>query len=238
MRSAKQQVDQGAANTDDGLVARTLAGDIASFELIMRRHNQRLYRLVRSVLRNDADSEDALQDAYLKAFEKLHHYRGPGGFAAWIGRIAINAALDRARQRGKVISFDEIVNGMAETRVQRSLKEALMSRAPTPERLASSADLRIMIERAIEELPDSLRIVFVLRSIEQMSVSETAGQVGVSEEVVRTRHHRARQAVRERLGDRLETLLPETYPFAGARCDRIVAHVLRRLGASPPDTAS
>lgn len=217
--------------TDDTLVGRLRDGDAGALELLMRRHNQRVYRLARSVLRNPADAEEVVQDAYVRAYEKLDDYRGPNSFAAWLGRIVLNKAHDRLRDRGKVIPLDTAprrAGGQSEDSVTMT-SDQIASGRPDPERLAASGDLRRLIEAAVDDLPSEFRTVFVLRAIEGFSVEETAIQLDIPPATVRTRYHRARRNIRAALGGSLEAVLPVAFSFAGERCDRIVANVMARV---------
>jgi RNA polymerase sigma-70 factor, ECF subfamily len=226
---AKKRIGTDAvALADAALVARARTGDPAAFELIMRRYNQRLYRLARGILRNSADAEDAVQETYLRAFEKLGDFQGPDGFASWLGRIAINEALGRLRKRGKIVSFDDYTKTPENSADQNRL-EAMQTQLPDPERLAASSELRRVLENALDRLPDDFRAVFILRAVEGMSVAETADCLAIRAETVKTRFHRARHMLQANLGAQFETLMPSTFAFAGARCDRIVAAVLGRL---------
>jgi len=212
---------------DSVLTARTLQGDPAAFELIMRRYNQRLYRLMRSILRNNAEAEDAVQETYLRVYEKLADFTGPDGFASWIGKIAINEALGRLRKRGRVIAMDTYV-----TAGDRHI-DAIDTQMPDPERLAASSELRHMMERAIDTLPDDFRAVFVLRAVEGLNVVETADFLSIRPETVKTRFHRARRLLQDDLGAKFETLMPTAFSFGGVHCDRITVAVLKRLALAP-----
>ncbi len=216
---------------DATLVDRVRAGDPAAFELVMRRHNRRLYRLARGVLKNAAEAEDAVQEAYVRAYEKLDDFIGPDGFSAWLGRIVVNEALGRLRQRGRVISFDDYVkdaDGGADVR----RIETMRSHQPDPERLAASGELRRLLEDAIDALPDDFRAVFILRAVEGLGVAETAEVLSIRPETVKTRFHRARLLVQGALGAQFDSLMPSAFAFAGRHCDRVVAAVLARLGPS------
>ena len=215
--------------SDYGLVERVRAGDAAAFELIMRRHNRRLFRLARSVLRNGAEAEDVVQETYVRAFAKLDDFRGPEGFSAWLARIAYNEALGRVRGRDRVVSLhDYVSDGDGDADVRRI--ETMTSHHPDPEHLTGNGELRRMLEDAIDALPDDFRAVFVLRAVEGMSVAETADALSIPPETVKTRFHRARHRLQETLGARFDALMPAAFEFGGARCDRIVAAVLARLG--------
>jgi RNA polymerase sigma-70 factor, ECF subfamily len=229
----------GAATaSDDELVERIRGGDRSAFELIMRRHNQRLYRLARSVVRAPADAAEAVQDGYVQAYEKLASYRGPASFAAWLGRIVLNKAMDRMRDRGRVISLEAALASERGDDVPKIPPERLASQLGNPEQLAASSDIRRLIEQAVDALPDDFRTVFMLRAVEGLEVDEVARQLDVPSATVRTRYHRARQRLRDHLGDRLELTLPTAFPFAGARCDAIVAGVLERIAALPASLSS
>lgn len=217
------------AVSDAALVARVLDGDAAAFELIMRRYNQRLFRLARSILRDPAEAEDVVQEAYVRAFERLAGFNGPNGFGAWLSRITANEALGRLRRRGRVVTLDDWRGDAREDAIAGI--ETMPSSEPGPERLAASAELRRLIEEAVDALPDDFRTVFVMRAVEGLSVAETAASLGIAEATVKTRLHRARRLLRARITDRVDAAAPHAFAFAGARCDRIVARVLTRLAA-------
>jgi RNA polymerase sigma-70 factor (ECF subfamily) len=216
---------------DAALVKRVRTGDLAAFELIMRRHNQRLYRLARGILRNGGEAEDAVQEAYVRSFEKLDDFVGPDGFAAWLGRIVVNEALGRLRKQARVISLEEYTSGPVGGRGDSHVAE-MKSSSPDPERLAASSELRFMIEKAIDMLPEDFRAVFVLRAVEGMSVAETAEYLSIRPETVKTRFHRANRQIQETLGAQFDALMPSAFGFAGHRCDRIVAGVFSRINLS------
>ncbi len=219
------------ALADATLVERVRAGDPVAFELIMRRYNRRLYRLARGILRNGSEAEDAVQESYVRVWERLDDFIGPDGFSAWLGRIVVNEALGRLRKRGRVISLDDYVNGAdGEADVRRI--ETMTTRQPDPERLAASSELRRLLEDAIDTLPDDFRTVFVLRAAEGMSVAETAEVLSIRPETVKTRFHRARLLLQGALGAQFDALMPSAFAFAGRHCDRVVATVLARLGPS------
>ena len=216
---------------DYDLVERVRAGDAAAFELIMRRHNRRLFRLARSILKNGAEAEDVVQESYVRAFAKLDAFAGPDGFSAWLARIACNEALGRLRGRERVVSLhDYVSDGAGETDVRRV--ETMTSPQPDPERLTENGELRRLLEDAIDALPADFRAVFVLRAVEGMSVAEIAEALSIRPETVKTRFHRARHRLQETLGVRFDALMPAAFEFGGARCDRIVSAVLARLRPS------
>ncbi len=205
--------------SDEEIVARVRAGDVALFEVLMRRHNPRLYRIVRSVITDEAEAEDVMQQAYLHAYTALDGFAGRSSFATWLTRIGLNEALARLRKR----RWLEPVEDLPEQ------SEGLMEAPPTPEEVASSRETARMVERAIDRLPAIHRTVLMLREIEQLSTEETAGVLQVSEDVVKVRLHRARQALRDALAEEAEGSAREAFPFLAPRCDRVVAAVMARL---------
>jgi len=230
---AKPAPEAGAAADssvpDRDLVRRVRAVDPIAFELVMRRYNRRLYRLVRSMLRNDAEAEDVVQETYVRAYAKLADFVGPTGFSSWLCRIAANEALGRLRQRSRVIPLDE--HQRADGRnADQGIDAAMTDSKPSPERLAANGELRRVLEEAIDGLPDDFRVVFVLRAVEELSVAETAALLAIKPETVKTRFFRARRMLQGTIGARIGAAAPTAFEFAGARCDRIVAGVMRRLG--------
>lgn len=215
--------DTIAPHDDDVLVAEARGGRTAALETIMRRHNRRLFRIARAILRDDAEAEDVVQEAYVAGFSDLAGYRGSGSFAGWLGQIAANLALSRRRRRERRDGlFERFEGGMT-----------LSARADemTPERAVALAEIRRLVERAVDRLPDGFREVFVLRTIEGMSVAETAALLDLKPETVKTRFHRARGLVRDSLDREVDAATLDAFPFAGRRCDRLVARVLARLAA-------
>ena len=204
--------------TDEELVRATLDGDRGSFAVLMRRHNQRLFRTVRAVLRDDAEVEDAVQQAYIAAYRALADFRGDAKFSTWITRIALREAFGRIRKRDRFREVKDVL-GTAVAMAEPS--------ARTPEEAAQTAELARVLERAIDALPEQYRIVLILRDVQQLDTEETAAALDISEENVRVRLHRARALVRDVLSSSADTLAPEVFRFDGARCDRIVASVMR-----------
>jgi RNA polymerase sigma-70 factor, ECF subfamily len=210
-----------ADDTDEQLVVRARAHDRAAFELLMRRHNQRIYRVVRSILRGADEIEDVIQQAYLQAFTHLDQFGGNARWSTWVCRIAINEALARIRQRGRFVSIDA------------ASEEAMadFSKGPNsdPERAAAGREFGHLVERAIDELPDIYRSVLILREVEGMTTEETAGVLDVEVDVVKTRLHRARAALRASLENRVGEQMQNAFTFGNERCDRVVAAVLAKL---------
>jgi len=212
---------------DEEVVARVLAGETALFEILMRRYNQRLYRVARVILRDDGEAEDVMQDAYVRAYEHLNQFAGRAAFSTWLTRIAIHEALARKRRRGRMEELDALPgNG--------DVMSILKSSAPTPENGAAQAEMRRILEEAIERLPENYRTVVVLREVEEMSVAETADSLGVTDAVVKTRLHRAHAMLRKELYSRARGGAAEIYPFHAVRCDRVVKAVFERIRYKAP----
>jgi RNA polymerase sigma-70 factor (ECF subfamily) len=215
--------EQPSSSPDEGLVAQARHGDLVAFELLMRRHNRRVYRVVRSVLRNPAEIEDAIQQAYLSAFAHLDQFKGTAGWSTWLCRIAFNEALARLRSRGRFVSIDEVSEGV--------MSETWETSASDPERAAANHELAQVVEQAIDGLPDIYRTVLIMREIEGMTTAEVADVLEVADEVVKTRLHRGRTALRSVVEQRIGEQLKDAYAFGNERCDRVVAGVLARLCA-------
>ena len=207
--------------SDDEVIERVRGGDIDSFELVMRRYNQRIFRTVRAILREDDEAVDVMQEAYVSAFTHLGDFSGRARFSTWLTRIAVHEALGRLRKRKRLEPLDE-------TDAEDML---MVSPVTGPENSASDGELRVLLEEAVDGLPEAFRTTFVLRSIEQLSVAETAEVLGIPEETVKTRHHRARERLQHALTSRVGAALPELFGFHRPRCDRVVAAVLARLKA-------
>ncbi|HTU66009.1 MAG TPA: RNA polymerase sigma factor [Steroidobacteraceae bacterium] len=204
---------------DDRLVELLRQGNRAAFEALMRRHNRRLFRVARTVLRDDSAAEDAIQETYLRAFQRLDTYRPEGKFGAWLTRVALNEALMmRRRQHGDTVPLDD-EPGEAEADL------------PTAEQYVEAAHARALLEHAIDALPENFRMVFVLRLVEGLNVRETAESLEINETTVRTRLFRAQRQLRIDLAQRLRGESAGIFDFGADRCDRVVAHVLARLPA-------
>lgn len=214
---------------DTDLVARAKAGEALAFEWIMRRYNRRLFRIAYSMLKNAPDAEDAVQEAYVRAFTALHTLGNPQSLPTWLTTILVNEARGRLRRARR---FDPLEPGMGDGSGEPA--SPIFTEAPeTPERLAFAGELRRVLEAAIEALPGPFRTVFMLRGVEQMSVEETAQCLGIPAATVKTRFHRARALLRARLQAEAEYMIPDIFPFDGARCDRIIERVQTRLGIAP-----
>lgn len=221
---------------DAALAQHIAAGDAMALEALMRRYNRSLYRAARSILKNDADAEDVVQQAFLQAYKTISSFHGDAKLSTWLTRIAINEALARARKyrrRAEIIPLASDATLEAE-----SAEDLPMPRdsAEAPESAALRAEVRRLIERRIDALPDALRSVFVLRALEEMTVEETAACLGLPAATVRTRYFRARGLLREALAREIDFNLENAFGFAGERCDRIVARVLAQLQDSTGGT--
>lgn len=211
---------------DEHLVAQIRGGDTATFELIMRRYNRRLFRIARGILRDDGEAEDCVQETYIRAWFALAQFRGPAGFAGWLCRIATNEALMRRRRLARRWTSS---TGDEPAAVVRP--EEMQSTAPGPAAQLHERQIRQLLEAAIDKLPDGCRDAFVFREVEQMTVAETAFCLGIEEGAVKTRVHRARKLLQRSLHDELSTVLSGAFDFAGDRCDRLVAGVFQRINA-------
>jgi RNA polymerase sigma-70 factor, ECF subfamily len=211
---------------DAEIARRVCAGETSLFELIMRRYNRRLFRIARGILGSDAEAEDAVQEAYVCAWLKLGQFRGPEGFASWLCQIATNEALMRRRRRTVVLTdlsaLDEPLN-------ETAAMDDRQSADSNPEAGLHDYQLRRLLERAVDGLPEVYRDVFVLREMEQLSVADTARFLGVEEGAVKTRVHRARRLLQANLTGEMATALSGTFSFDGARCDRLVDGVFARI---------
>jgi RNA polymerase sigma-70 factor (ECF subfamily) len=219
--------------SDAEVVARVLAGDTELFEVLMRRHNQRVFRAARAIVRDDAEAEDVMQEAYARAYSQLAQFEGRAQWSTWVTRIAVNEALGRVRRGGRFVNTD--LDGEQEAKVDRSddawrgANEAAAPFPVGPEDQAAARELGGFLERALDSLPDIYRSVFVLREVEEMSTAEAAATLDISEELVKVRLHRARAALRQRLDERVGSALRGVYDFHLTRCDRVVAAVMARI---------
>lgn len=220
-------VEQIASSDDSQQVRRALARDASAFRAIMQTHNRSLYRIARSILRNNADAEDALQQAYLSAFTNLANYRGEGTLKGWLSRIVINESLGRLRQKHSTIDITEAEQQQSEAQI---IQFPHSTSNDDPERTMAQRQIIHLVEQATDNLPDAFRLVFVARVIEGMTIEETSELLGIKPETVKTRLHRARQLVRDRLESEIGPILMDAFPFAGRRCERLTETVMKRLG--------
>lgn len=212
------------AGVDMGLaVERAQRGEPDVLADIMRKHNRRMFRIARAILRNDAEAEDIVQDAFVKAFTELGSLRNSASASAWLARITVNLAISRVRllkRRERVVLADSELEGGS---------DGMETDQHTPERLTAMGDVRRLLENAIDRLPDGFREVFMLRVVEHMSVEETAATLGIIAQTVKSRLHRAKAMLRSDLEQHLTAVSLTAFPFGGARCRRVTEAVLSRL---------
>ncbi|AWN39548.1 RNA polymerase sigma factor [Methylobacterium durans] len=201
--------------------------DPSAIRLILQQHNRRLYRIARSIVRNDSEAEDVLQEAYVRAFTRLNTFRGEARFSTWLTRIVINEALGRLRHQRSSL-------GLSSSPAHRTSAEIIPFPHPSvpldPEALMAQHQIRALLEQAIDRLPDGFRSVLIARLVEGLSTEETAELLGLRLETVKTRLHRARQLLRRDLEEQIGPVLTDAFPFAGSRCRRLTDAVLERLG--------
>jgi RNA polymerase sigma-70 factor (ECF subfamily) len=220
-----------ANDASDAELARRIArGDAAALEALMRRHNQTLFRAARAILRDDAEAEDALQEAYLQAYRSIGAFRGDSALSTWLARIVANEALMRLRRSARRAAILPLTSGVPSDEIANVADENVND---TPERSAQRLEMRRLLEAEIDALPDDYRAVFVLRAVEEMSVADTAAVLGIPEATVRSRSFRARSLLRERLATKIDHACEEAFAFAGERCNRIVANVMEKIVCPP-----
>ncbi len=212
--------------SDEEVVRRVRAGDAPLFEVLMRRYNQRLYRVARGILRDDAEAEDVMQHAWVEGYLHIGQFAGRSAFSTWLTKIAVYEALARLRRRGREMLVDPLPEA------DEDAMSTLKSPRPDPEQQALHGEARALLEASIDALAPAYRSVFVLREVEGMSTAETAECLDVSEEVVKTRLHRARGLLREELLARAGVAASTAFSFHLSRCDRVVAAVFERLGVA------
>ena len=215
-------LEQSKQLTDEEVVDRVRAGDLALYEVIMRRYNQRLYRIARAILRSDAEAEDVMQDAYVRAYTHLEQFAGRSAFSTWLSRIAVHEALTRLRSRNRHPQVDV-------TDYDGEISMKTPSSSLDPEKNASTGQLREFLEEAVLNLPENYRTVVMLRDIEELSTAETADALELTEENVKIRLHRGHGMIRNWLFERIGPGAKEAFPFMGIRCDRVVQNVFTRL---------
>jgi RNA polymerase sigma-70 factor (ECF subfamily) len=187
----------------------------------VRRYNQRLFRATRAILRDEDAAEDAMQEAYLRAFAKLDQFAGEAKFSTWLTKIAVHEALNRLRR----------------VKAQEELSET-MHNSDNPERAAYGQELKTAIEKAVDALPPLYRTVFVLREIEELTIAETANCLGITPENVKTRVHRARTLLRSRLDRAIGSAAPDAFAYLGPRCDRMTRAVMDSIDPLPSELMS
>lgn len=214
---------------EKSLVLRIVAGDRTAFELLMRRYNRRLFRLARATLRNDADAEDALQEAYLAAYRTLDQFRGAAALSTWLSRLVLNECLGRLRRQAR---RDNVIP-MQSMHDDTGVDTMSTPDHDSPEKTLLRSELRALLERKLDALPESFRLVFVLRCVEEMSVEETAAYLDIPEATVRSRLFRARNLLQDSISQEIDMAERDVYNFGGEHCDRVVKRVLLRLEEMP-----
>ena len=227
--AALESLHEGLPDTE--IARRVAAGDQTAFQLLMRRHNQTMYRTARGILKDDAEAEDAVQEAYMLAYGAMDKFRGEAKLSTWLVRIVVNEAIARVRKRSRRA---EVIRLGGETEQESQAAEVNMDgstpeQPEQPDQAASRAQARRLLEAKIDELPDAFRTVFLLREVEDMGVEEVAVCLGIPEATVRTRFFRAKGLLREALSRTVDFTVEDAFSFAGQRCNRIVAGVLARL---------
>ncbi len=208
--------------SDEEVIARVLAGEIELYEIIMRRYNQRMFRITRSVLRNDDEAEQAMQDAYVSAYLHLHQFAQQARFSTWLAKITLHEALARLRRRKRFVDLDTLTE-------MPGKYEMITTKEGSPEQKVFDRELRSVLESAVDALPELYRTVFVLREIEGLDTADTAACLGISLETAKVRLHRARALLRRELYTRSGAVVQEAFQFHLSRCDRVVEGTLRRI---------
>jgi RNA polymerase sigma-70 factor (ECF subfamily) len=226
-RNATPVVDLNAL-ADAQLVQLARQRDSGAFRTVMQRHNRRLYRLARAVVRNDSEAEDVVQEAYVRAFTSLDRFRGDASLATWLSRIVLNEALGRLRRRHPTVDLAAVENRQPSQ--GQVIPFPLATSQLDPERTMAQREIQRLLEQAIDDLPEAFRTVLVARVIEEMSVKETADLFGLREETVKTRLHRARSLLKKALEKHVDSVLTDAFPFDGRRCERMASAVLQRFG--------
>lgn len=223
MQASVSELVRSGATPDEEIVRRVREGETALFEVLMRRHNPRVYRAVRGILRDEDEVEEAMQQAYIAAYTHLSQFNGDARFSTWLLKIAINEALGFLRRKARLALMDAPPESEDTLESQRA--------APSPEERAGNRELVTLLESAIDSLPETYRVVVMLREVEGLSTREAAESLGLTEENVKVRLHRAKEMLREELISRAGTVATEAFQFHARRCDRVVTAVLARLEA-------
>ena len=209
--------------SDEDVVSRILAGETALYELLMRRYNQRLYRVARAILHNGGEAEDVMQDTYVRAYEHLNQFAGKAKFSTWLTRIAVHEALARQQRGSRYRELEPT------SEKQGDAMDTIASPAPDPEREAANSEIRTLLEEAIEDLPGTYRTIFMLREVEELSTTDVADILAITEENVKIRLHRARVLLRKNLYSRTGMKKNDAFTFHASRCDRVVKHVFEQF---------
>jgi RNA polymerase sigma-70 factor (ECF subfamily) len=207
--------------SDEAIVERVRGGDSALYEILVRRHNQRLYRTIRAILRDDRDVEDVMQQAYIDAYTHLDQFRGAAKFSTWLTRIAVNRAIRSGQGERRKLA---LVSPDADLAIEYTAAPGL-----DPEHAMYGHELKTVLESLVDDLPDPFRVVFVMREVEGLSTAETAASLSLNEDTVKTRLHRAKRLLREQLDRKLGPAASDVYPFHLTRCDRVVDGVMKAI---------
>ena len=218
--AVSQELVKNPSLDDAEVVRRVLSGETELFEVLMRRHDSRVYRTVRAILRDENEAEDAMQAAWVRAYQHLAEFAGAAAFSTWLVRIAVNEALGRLRGRTRLVQSDDGDDDGG----------TMDPRAEDPEERAAANEAVRLVERAVDGLAQPYRVVFVLRDVEQLSTAETAAALGLGEDAVKVRLHRARGMLRRALGEAVERAAPEAFPFLAPRCNQMVQRVMAAIG--------
>lgn len=225
----QKSVPQITAGDDALLVQGARDRDEAAIRAIMQQNNRRLFRVARGILRNDGEAEDVVQETYVRAFTRLDTFRGDSTLATWLSRIAMNEALGRLRRERPQVELTSLKPGVLEAQIIQFPQSLNLG---DPEKSMAQREIQHVVERAIDDLPEAFRIVFITRVVEGMNVEETAELLGLKPETVKTRLHRARSLLRGNVEKRIGPVVMEAFPFAGKRCERLTETVLKRLGVT------
>ena len=225
-KAPEQERSRAEGSLDEEIIGRVLGGEIALFELLMRRHNQRIYRAIRSILRDDSETEDVMQETYVRAYEHLAQFEGRARFSTWLTRIAVNEAIKRSVARGRLDPLE-----LEEMGREDQVMPAFQQATTTPEANASQSELQSILEHAVLALPDGYRAVVMLRDVEDMSTADTAEALSLSEANVKVRLHRAHELLRDELLSMTRSASAQAFGFHASRCDRVVQGVMARIVA-------
>jgi RNA polymerase sigma-70 factor (ECF subfamily) len=226
MAEAKAQVDFALMDETE-LVCRARAGERDAFRVIMKRANQRLFRITRGFVQDDSEAEDIVQETHVRAFINLDTFRGEASILTWLTRIAINEANGRLRKRRENVGLEAVESAQSRGAYVKMFSQT--DAGMTPELDAARMQVRHVLEHAIDDLPDDFRVVFTMRDVEGCSIAEAATTPGVREETIKTRLHRARRLLRAAISERLASSVTEAFMFMGARCERMSENVLAAL---------
>ena len=216
-----------AAVSEGELIRRAKARDEQAVRAILQANNRRLFRIARGILRNDAEAEDVVQETYVRALTHLEGFRGESSLSTWLSRIAMNEAIGRLR--GKRLSLD--LDSLPEDRGEAEIIP-FPAASSDPEKSMAQRQIQEVVERAIDQLPEPFRLVFITRVMEEMTVEETAELLSIKPETVKTRLHRARALLRQNVEKEIGPVIMDAFPFAGRRCEQLTEAVLKRLGFS------